>query len=173
MCDVPCRPHAPSEYLNELKRFRFLAQFFSEHAIQYVARKDQDYSILWGASGRSIAAFLPERAVKEIYDRERTIGEGNEPLPSWTDFKGELSRIKELGYCVTRNQRFQGAHSIAAPILGADNVVVGCLGISMPATRYEQTRVRELGAMILPAAEELSTVARCAIEPSPRGEPSL
>jgi DNA-binding IclR family transcriptional regulator len=154
-------------YLAEMQRFRFIAQIYSEHAVHYVVRKDKDYSLLWGASGRSIAAFLPEKTAKAIYDRERTGGEGNIALPEWSELRAEFAQIHAQGYSTTNNQRFEGAHSIAAPVLGHNGAVLGCIGISMPSMRRREPRIGELAEVVKAAAAGLSAVARCAIEKGP------
>lgn len=151
-------------YLAERQRFRFIAQMFSEHAIHYVVRKDKDYSVLWGASGRSIAAFLPGSMVKSIYRREHQSREGNEKLPAWDELNQELTDIKLLGYSTTNNQRFEGAHSIAAPIIGVNDLVIGCIGICMPSLRRDASRIDNLSATVRQAAQNLSLVAKCSID---------
>jgi DNA-binding IclR family transcriptional regulator len=151
-------------YLSEMQRFRFLAQLYSEHAVHYVLRKDKNYSLLWGASGRSIAAFLPEKTLQAIYEREKLEPQGNAPLPDWASFKKEMALIRAAGYCTTYNQRFEGAHAVAAPILGSGQRVVGCIGISMPSDRRDEGKIEALGALVMRWAQELSFVAQCAID---------
>lgn len=155
-------------YLPQSQRMRFLAQRYSEHAVHYVLRRDKDYSLLWGASGRSIAAHLPADTLKAIYDRGRQEAEGQAQLPAWRDFQTEMADIRARGYCTTSNQRFDGAHSVAAPVLGQGGVVLGCIGVCMPSTRRDPARIEVLGAQALAAALHVSKIAECVIE-----QPSL
>ncbi|MDB5742570.1 MAG: hypothetical protein JWR68_885 [Polaromonas sp.] len=151
-------------YLGEKQRFKFLLQVFSEHAIHYVVRKDKDYSLLWGASGRSIAAYLPESVVNGIYSRESHTAEGNEKLPALKVLQDELIKIKKIGYSTTNNQRFDGAHSIAAPVIGMSGMAVGCIGISMPSIRRDESKIDQLAKLVKDTAFNLSLVAQCAVE---------
>ncbi|MES2980049.1 MAG: IclR family transcriptional regulator [Pseudomonadota bacterium] len=151
-------------YLAEMQRFRFVAQLYSERAVHYVVRKDKNYSLLWGASGRSIAAFLPEKTLKSLFDKERNAEEGNVRLPAWPEFRKEMAVIRDSGYCTTNNQRFEGAHSIAAPIIGAQGTLVGCVGISMPSQRRDEKRIAAFAEHVREASRHLSQVVQCAIE---------
>ncbi len=155
-------------YLPQSQRMRFLAQRYSEHAIHYVLRRDKDYSLLWGASGRSIAAYLPPDTLKAVYEQGRQESEGQAQLPAWRDFQAEMKDIRAVGYCTSYNQRFDGAHSVAAPVLGRDGIVLGCIGVCMPSTRRDPTRIELLGAQAQAAAFHVSKIAQCVIE-----EPSL
>jgi len=150
-------------FLGEVGRLKFVANLHSHHALQYVMRTDQTYSLLWGASGRSIAAFLPQTTVRELYAREKDLSEGTAPLPQWDDLWSDLQQIRGAGYCTTNGKRFEGSHAIAAPIRGADDAIIGCIGISMPSARREPAKTEHCVTLVLSAATQLSSVARCAI----------
>lgn len=151
-------------YLPQSQRMRFLSQLYSDHAVHYVLRTGEDYSLLWGASGRSIAAFLDPEVLKGIYDRDQKIGEGQAELPSWRDFQAAMKEIRAAGYCSSYNQRFEGAHSVAAPVLGSQGTVLGCIGICMPSMRRDPARIDPLAELVKAAAQQVSRVAQCVIE---------
>jgi DNA-binding IclR family transcriptional regulator len=155
-------------YLPRSQRMRFLTQVYSDHAVHYVLRTDEDYSLLWGASGRSIAAFVDAKVLRALYERGRKEAEGKAGLPAWREFQAEMKGIRDLGYCTTYNQRFEGAHSVAAPVIGAGGSVLGCIGICMPSMRRNPARIEALGAMVKDAARQVSVVAQCVID-----QPSL
>jgi DNA-binding IclR family transcriptional regulator len=148
---------------SETQRLRFLTTVYSSHAVQYVARLEAQYSVLWGASGRSIGAFLPEKELRAIYLREKGSAEGTVPLPAWAEFRKEMARVREQGYCASTNQRFEGAHSIAAPVFGYDSTVIGCVGIGMPSLRYQPERTAPLSELVIDASAALSKVAQCGV----------
>lgn len=150
-------------YLREVGRMRFLSNLHSHHALQLVMRTDQTYSVLWGASGRSIAAFLPEHVGRGLYEREKDSNEGAVPLPSWDALWRTFTEIRQDGFCASDSQRFEGSHAIAAPVRGADDAVIGCIGISMPSARREAAKTEHCAKLVLRAAEQLSAVARSAI----------
>lgn len=150
-------------YLGEVGRLKFVANMHSHHALQYVMRTDQTYSLLWGASGRSIAASLPEAIVRELYAREQGAPEGTAPMPTWEALWSDLEQIRAQGFSTTDGQRFEGSHAIAAPIHGADAAVMGCIGISMPSARREAAKTASCAQQVTRAATQLSRVAGCAI----------
>lgn len=150
-------------FLAETQRFRFVAIRYSDHAVQYVAHTEKTYSVLWGGSGRSIAAFLPEKTLKTIYEREKGRPEGQSRLPSWKEFKQEMASIRAQGYCTTASSRFEGAHSVAVPIFGASQIVLGCLGLSMPTLRRDEAKIPGYARLLLAEAMHVSQVANCSI----------
>lgn len=150
-------------YLNEISRMRFVANLHSHHAIQYLMRTDQTYSVLWGASGRSIASRLPEKEIRAIYERDRASGEGVAVIPEWDKMWGMLQHIRNEGYAISDGQRYEGSHAIAAPILGANDAVIGCIGISMPLARRDTEKTAKCVALVKAAAAQLSSAATSAI----------
>lgn len=151
-------------YMVESQRFRFISVKYSDHAIQYVAKFDKLYSPLWGASGRALAAYLPEPTLRAIYNRDRATSEGNAPLPPWEQLLVELAEVRAQGYCTTIGQRFEGAHSTAAAVFGRDSQVIGSIGITMPALRRDETRIPIFARRLAEVARDLSYVAQCAVD---------
>lgn len=151
-------------YLAATQRFRFISIHYSEHAVQFMPRLDKTYSMLWGGSGRSIFAFLPEPMRREIYNRECASSEGISQLPPWDAFEREMEEIRLAGYCSTSSHRFQDVNSIAAPVFGLNKTLLGCLGVSVPAERYESRKAREHAKLVIRAADELSKAAQCMID---------
>lgn len=151
-------------YMPQSQRMRFLSQVYSDHAVHYVLRTGEDYSLVWGASGRSIAAFLAPEVLKGVYDRGRKEGGGQAELPPWREFQAAMKEIRAAGYCSSYNQRFEGAHSVAAPVIGSQGAVLGCMGICMPSMRRDPGRIDALGELVKTAARQVSVVAQCVIE---------
>jgi DNA-binding IclR family transcriptional regulator len=147
-------------YLEQVNRMRFIANLHSHHAIQYVMRTDQTYSVLWGASGRAIAAQLPESTLRQIYVRESESGEGVEKLPDWDGFQQIMQDIRTDGYSISNGQRYDGSHAIAAPIFGNDNFVIGCIGISMPLARRDPEKTAHCIELVGACAIQLSRAAQ-------------
>ncbi|ARP80432.1 hypothetical protein CAL12_06015 [Bordetella genomosp. 8] len=147
-------------YLEQVSRMRFIANLHSHHAIQYVMRTDQTYSVLWGASGRSIASQLPEPTLRMIYDREKAGGEGVAALPDWDTFVEWMREARAAGYSISDGQRYEGSHAIAAPVFGASGAVIGCVGISMPLARKDPQKTARCIELVNACAIQLSRAAR-------------
>lgn len=149
-------------YLSETQRLRFVKTLHSHHAIQYVLRRDQTYSLLWGASGRSIAAMLPDVVLRAIYDRERHSGEGVAELPGWDDLHADLQSIREQGHAVSHGQRHEGSVAIASPVVDAQGAPIGCVGVAMPSSRERPEKTRQCVAVVKAAAGQLTQLAALA-----------
>jgi DNA-binding IclR family transcriptional regulator len=149
-------------YLRETGRMRFVSVLHSHHAIQYVLRGNRTYSLLWGASGRAIAASLPQRQVRVLFEREKDSAEGVAPLPDWASFWQELCDIRSAGYALSDGQRHDGSHAIAAPVIGAQDTLLGCVGLAMPASRRQARSTRQTIELVTAAAAQLSMAGRFA-----------
>jgi DNA-binding IclR family transcriptional regulator len=150
-------------YLEQVCRMRFIANLHSHHAIQYVMRTDQTYSVLWGASGRSIASQLPESTLRTIYEREKGGGEGVVPLAAWEEFLSLIRDTRATGYSVSDGQRYEGSHAIAAPVFSGNGAVIGCIGISMPLARKDPQKTARCIELVNACAIQLTRAARSAV----------
>lgn len=144
-------------YLKETQRLRFVKILHSHHAIQYVLRADQTYSLLWGASGHAIACKLPEDVVRATYEREKDSAEGAAVLPSWKSLVGHLRRVQRDGHAVSHGQRHEGSHAIAAPVVDRKGCPVGCVGIAMPSSRHQPEKMAALIELVMAAGAQLSS----------------
>lgn len=159
-------------YLSESGRLRFIATLQSHQAIRYVMRTDVDHSLLWGASGLSISAALPEQLVNAIYLRDRDSGEGEYVLPKWEKMLELLIDVRRQGYAVSMGQRSAGAHTIAAPVFARrPDAVVGCIGLSMPLGRRQSELTARYIGLVQSAAADLTLAAEAAFENCPLGTP--
>ena len=158
-------------YLPAAGRLRFTATLQSHRAIRYVMRSDTDHSLLWGASGLSIASALPEPEVHAIFLRERHTGEGEFALPGWDGLLETLREVRRRGYALSEGQRSAGAHAIAAPVFANPGLVVGCIGLSMPAGRSYAGATARHADLGRAAAADLTLVAAMAFESQRRGMP--
>ena len=143
-------------YLKETGRMRFVSMLQSHHAIQYVLRGNTTYSLLWGASGRAMAASLPEDQVRAIFEREKSSAEGVQVLPNWATFWAILSEIRQAGYALSDGQRHEGSHAIAAPVTGANDTLLGCVGLAMPDSRRQPEKTQQAVDLVRAAAAQLS-----------------
>ncbi|VTU34356.1 Glycerol operon regulatory protein [Variovorax sp. PBS-H4] len=158
-------------YLSESGRLRFIATLQPHQAIHYVMRTCVDHSLLWGASGLSIAAALPEQLVHAIYLRERDSGEGEYVLPKWEKMLELLLDVRRQGYAVSMGQRNAGAHAIAAPVFARPDAVVGCIGLSMPSGRRQSELTARYIGLVQAAAADLTLAAEAAFENCHLGTP--
>jgi DNA-binding IclR family transcriptional regulator len=122
----------------------------------------------YGAPGKAMLAFIPYAA------RERALTGPLEQVTSVTItdpdvLRKQLGRIREKGYALSFAERTPGIRTVAAPIFGHADRVVGCLSLSGPETRMPRQRMDELAAQVCRTAWAVSealgatteSVARC------------
>jgi DNA-binding IclR family transcriptional regulator len=143
-------------YLPASRQMRFSHVVPTRQPIQYVMEQSRAVSVLFGASGRVIAAYLPEDTLREIYDVEVGNREAATMLPGFEEFLRQLADIREAGHAISSGQRVRGAHAIVAPVFAQGHQIMGSVGISMPVLRAGRDKDTMLVAMVKAEASRLS-----------------
>jgi DNA-binding IclR family transcriptional regulator len=104
-CDETC---LLSVYLPHNRSSMIAKVIYGSHPLRYVATLYQPSSLVWGATGLGILAFLPHAVIDDLVPRE-----GPSPatgkavrLPA---LRRDLATIRERGYACTRGQKIVGA----------------------------------------------------------------
>ncbi len=125
------------------------------HPLQYRIQMHVPLSLVWGASGKSILAFLPSGVAKVALERETDDAKNGKPPPSLAVLEAELGRIRKSGYCVSEGEKLAGARGVAAPVYGV-NGVLGSICMTSPAERVPINRIAEFAEMVRESANRLS-----------------
>jgi DNA-binding IclR family transcriptional regulator len=141
-------------YLPNAAAMSFIAQADGRHALQYRIELNAITSLVWGASGKAILAFLPEEVVAEALAREKDNASGSPP-PTAQRLSEELARVRRNGFAVSEGEKLQGARGVAAPVFGR-NGIVGSICVTSPRERLPIDSVTELGDIVTEAAKRLS-----------------
>jgi IclR family acetate operon transcriptional repressor len=105
------------------------------------------------AIGRSILANSSDAVVLDVLDgSERLFGTS----PNKKKTAALLARVRELGYSTDLQDNEMGICCIGAPIFDHTGRVVAGLSVSTPASRFDFSRVDELGALMATAGERVS-----------------
>jgi len=143
-------------YIRATRKLIFAERVDSSHLLRYQLPMNVPMSVLWGASGRSVLAFLPEEEVEAIYASEGAAPASGDPLPDLATLKASLSEIRRRGYATSSGEKIAGAVGVNAPLFGADGKVIGSIGVTVPATRISPEEAVGLAPMICQVAVELS-----------------
>ncbi len=135
-------------YLPRERRLTFAAHVESTHPLGYRVRSHEPQTLLTGASGRSILAFLPADELAAVLAREGLAGR--------LDLAQDLAAIRARGYALSFGQRITGAVGIFAPVFGAGGRVTGSLGFTIPEQRFEPAREASFAREACRLAAELS-----------------
>lgn len=133
----------------------FVARVDSSNPLRYRVRMHGVETLAWGATGRSILAFLPEADIQQVIAR-------GEPSPGSTrklvaaELKTDLAAIRARGYALSRSQRISGAVGLSVPVYGDRRRVVGSLSVTVPEQRFRPREEARLAATLVSASAEVS-----------------
>lgn len=133
----------------------YLDQYVSRHEIKMTIEVGRRYPLHAGASSRAILAFLPVETVDEV------VAAGLSALTSDTVtdagvLRERLAATRVSGVAVSRQERQDGAASVAAPVFNIDGDAVGGISLCGPASRFEQPVVDRYAPMVREIATEIS-----------------
>ena len=127
----------------------------SPHPLQFVLTPYSEISLPWGSLGRSILAHLPPQEIEAILADEPRSPLSGRPLPPRRAFRDELRRIRERGYAVYEDDTMNIA-GVSSPVFAAGDAIVGCIGVTMPASRFGKPVRDGLPRAVLESARQLS-----------------
>ena len=109
----------------------------STHPLRYDIAMFQPDTMLWGATGRSVLAFLPPAELEAVLQQPEKSPVTGQDLPLLDEFMRQLAAIREAGYVCTRGQKMPGAVGIGAPVFDSSGHVIGSMCITVPQARFE------------------------------------
>jgi len=133
----------------------YAAKADSSNPLQYRTLLNKTIDIVWGASGRTVLAFLAPEEVEAALQRAGTSPSGLHRV-NRREVLRELERIRDRGYAVTDSQVIDGAIGVATPVRGVDGKIVGTLSVSIPKFQYERRREGAIAASLMANARSLS-----------------
>lgn len=142
-------------YLPAERAMSFAARSDGKQKLTYRMDMNRPLSLVWGASGKAILAFLSDETVTDILRTEGlSPGNGAEP-PSLETLHEQLTDIRLHGYAVSNGEKLPGAKGIAAPVFGASGVI-GSLCLTSPEGRLADADMRQIAESIAGHAHTLS-----------------
>lgn len=128
----------------------------SPHPLRYSISLYEPLSVLWGATGRSVLAFLPEEEIAAIHaEAGLSPATGQEP-PALDDLLGDLREIRRKGYALTFGQKIPGAVGFGAPVFERGGRVFGSLCVTIPQLRYDPAQEAAIAGILRREAAGLS-----------------
>lgn len=136
-------------------KMTFAAVAESQHQLSYRVALNELGSLVTGASGLAILAWMTDEDRDQVLMREsRAVLFKNKKARA--AFLKELARIREQGYAQTFGQRIKGAVGIFAPVFNAQSSVIGSLGYTVPEIRYQDSLLPRLSGAVIRHAGALS-----------------
>jgi DNA-binding IclR family transcriptional regulator len=104
------------------------------------------YSLLRGAAGKALLAFLPQR------DIDRLVPTSTEP----ERLAKELVAIRAAGYATSRGEVVAGATAVAVPVLDSEGAARAVINVTGPADRFTAERMAAAVDAIREVAESIT-----------------
>lgn len=129
---------------------------YSSNPLRYQIELFQPHSLLWGATGRSVLAFLPRDEIEAaLKDADLSPATGVQ-LPSQKAMMNDLGEIRGRGFSMTQGQKIAGAVGHAAPLFNSESRVIGCLSITIPKANFDKKAESQIPELLLEHAEKLN-----------------
>lgn len=159
-------------YLPTVHKMTLAERVDSTLLLRYQLPMNNHLSLLSGASGRSILAFLPPEQIDLILRQEKETATSGQANPSRIKLSQELKAIRAHGFAVSRGEIIEGAMAIAAPVIGAEGSAIASLGVTAPNERMLRVGVQRVSALVQEKAKNLSIrLGAPAYLPGPRSLP--
>lgn len=142
-------------YLPEQGKMSFVVRADGKQRLKYHIDLHTPTSLLWGASGKAILAWLPEDAIRAIWAAEGASPASSAPKPSLKAVQAELASIRARGFAVTSGEKLPEARGIAAPVRNARGVIAS-LCMTSPTSRPLSVGVEAAGDELIETANALS-----------------
>lgn len=143
-------------YLPATKRVMAVKLANCTHPLRYNIPLFEPSTMLWGATGRSVLAFLRPEEIDFALAEAHVSPVTAQRLPSREEFMRELKRIRNAGYVCTHGQKMPGATGLGAPIFGGNGHVIGSVCITVPQARFDRKSEPKLAKLAMNAAARLS-----------------
>ena len=143
-------------YLPKEKAFTIVDSIGSMHLLQYVVERYTLRPMIWGALGRSMLPFLPEEDVLAAVASQGAAPEPHMTSISREDLRREAESIMREGCFVANSPNAYGACGTAAPVFNSKGQLLGSLGVTIPAVRFDPAMQPELSAAVVDAAKGMS-----------------
>lgn len=142
-------------YLPHRQALAFTARADGEQALLYRIDMNRPGSLAWGASGKSVLAYLPAGHIRSVLGLEEPSPVAGARQADPAVVESELAEIRERGYAVTEGEKLPEARGIGAPVFGPRGVV-GCILLTSPKSRMPHADINVIGAAVREEALRLS-----------------
>jgi DNA-binding IclR family transcriptional regulator len=142
-------------YLPAEGALAFAARADGEQKLKYLIDMNRPLSLVWGASGKAILAYLPAERARALVAAEGPSPASGATAPSWEQIEPELAAIRARGWAISESEKLPDARGIAAPVFTSAGVV-GCLCLTSPKARMPHASADAIGQHIAQHARALS-----------------
>jgi IclR family acetate operon transcriptional repressor len=134
----------------------FIDSAMGKHSVNTDARVGTLTHLHYISGGKAILAQFPEYRVREVVERHGLPKRTENTITDVTSLTDELKTVRDEGYALNRGESIEGIRAVAAPVLDANDEVVGAVSVSGAANRLPIERCRtELADLVVSTANEI------------------
>lgn len=122
----------------------YVAASEAEHPLRYVLPLYEWGPVSTGASGVAALAHGPADQVDEVVAAV--------PTRDRAEVRRGIEHVREEGFVSTHSRRIPGAVGVAAPVFGPEGVARGSITLTIPESRFDESRIRTLAEVVRDAA---------------------
>jgi DNA-binding IclR family transcriptional regulator len=134
---------------------RFVAAVEGPAAVRVASRLGRTMPAHCTSTGKAMLAQLSEAELRQLLPREELRRITAYSIATRTELEAELSRIRECGYAVNREESEEGVASVAVPIPTRAPGLRLALNAAAPQNRLEPTQYAVVAAALIKAAKEI------------------
>ncbi|GMA64895.1 IclR family transcriptional regulator [Alicyclobacillus fastidiosus] len=134
----------------------FLDSVEYKHPLRLFSHVGSRSPVHCSSSGKVLVAFHSESLVDEII-RDGLVAFTHQTITDAKIFIGELAKVREQGYAVSLEEKFEGVMAVAAPIRNKFGEVVAAVNVVGPSYRMKPTNLEGYIRHLLRAAKEISS----------------
>ncbi len=128
----------------------------SPHPLRYSLQIGQRLPLHLGASGRVLAAAMPEDELLQLLDQLQEARLVSGETLSRGELLARIDETRQAGFAVSMEERAAGVASVAVPIVAAGEGTIAALNIAGPVSRMADERVPQLVDELRQSAEEIA-----------------
>ncbi|MEJ8846141.1 IclR family transcriptional regulator [Variovorax rhizosphaerae] len=142
-------------YLPTEGAMSFAARADGQQKLKYQIDMHTPLSVVWGASGKSVLAFLPPEEASRILAAEGPSPVTGAMPPDAARLAVELEQVRVRGWAMSESEKLPDARGIAAPVFGPTGVI-GCICLTSPKARMPHSSTDAIGVEVSKRAKALS-----------------
>jgi DNA-binding IclR family transcriptional regulator len=133
----------------------YLDQVTPDRELKMVVQIGRPFPLHTGASSKALLAYMPNEKIEEYLTSHELVALTDRSLTDPEKIRAELALIRKQGYAYSLGERDGSAASVAAPLHGHDEQVVGVISVSGPAERF-RAESEKSALLLLEAVHQVS-----------------